>query len=179
MEYAEEIKQDKTETLSEEKKDVLFFNMLKGQTVKETVNTSKGDFVIKFPKQGDLITIARVAAFMRNGIPAANFDNSGEYEIQKCAALDVTVESGPAWFNKIKKDPNFSWRNMPDAHFVDEMYAKALSFRAAVQERLRGIQEDGPEDTVEEVSGGVSDDVDDGVFSGVAGKIKRGRSKSS
>jgi len=175
MEYTEEIKQDKTEPLSEEKKDDLFFTMLNGQTVEETVNTSRGNFVIKFPKQGDLITIARLAAFMRSGIPANNFDGSGEYEIQKCATLDVTVASGPSWFNKLKKQPSFSWRNMPDANFVDEVYAKALSFRAAVQERLKGIEEHGDSKPVEEVSGGVPADVDDGLFSKVASKLKRNR----
>jgi hypothetical protein len=179
MEYTEEIKQEKTETLPEEKKDDIFFTMLNGQTVKETFTTSRGDFVIKFPKQGDLITIARQAAFLRMGFPAQNFDSSGEYEIQKCATLDVTVDSGPAWFNKLKKDPNFSWRDMPDAHFTDEVYTLALSFRATVQEKLKGNQGDGITGTTEEVSGGVPADVGNGAFQGITRKVTRGRSQSA
>jgi hypothetical protein len=173
----EEIKQDKSEPLPEEKKDDLFFAMLNGNTVEDTITTSRGDFVVKFPKQSDLITIARLAAFMRAGIPAGNFDSSGEYEIQKCATLDVIVDTGPAWFNKAKKAPNFSWRNMPDASFVDEVYAKALSFRQKVQAELRGIEGVADNGTPEEEAEAVPADVGGGVFSGIKNRIKRGGSK--
>jgi hypothetical protein len=177
MEITTEIKQEKAETLNDDKKSDLFFTMLNGNTVQDTITTSRGDFTVKFPKQGDLINIARLAALMRAGIPAGNFDSSGEYEIQKCATLDVIIDTGPSWFNKIKKDLNFSWRNMPDAGFVDEVYAKALSFRAAVQEELRGIKSDAVTESAEEVSGSVPPDVGGGLFSGVASAIKRGRAK--
>ena len=177
MEITSEIKQDKTEPLDDGKKGDLFFTMLNGSTVKETITTSRGNFVVKFPKQGDLITIARLAAFMRAGIPAGNFDSSGEYEIQKCATLDVVVDSGPAWFNKVKKDLNFSWRVIPDAGFVDEVYAKVLSFRQAVQTELRGIKSDAADGPPEEIPGGVPADVGGGLFSGVAGSTKRGGSE--
>jgi hypothetical protein len=108
---------------------------------------------------------------MRAGIPAANFDAGGDYEIQKCATLDVMVESGPSWFNQAKKkDQNFSWGNVPDAGFVDEVYAKALSFRQRVQTRLKGIEEAPNGGAAEEIPGGVPENVGDGVFSGVASK---------
>lgn len=177
MRLTEEIKQDKTEAVTEEEKNDLFFSMLKGNTVEETVPTSRGDFVIKFPKQADLITIARMAAFMRAGIPAGNFDSTGEYEIQKCATLDVTVSSGPEWFNKAKKNPGFSWRNMPDANFTDEVYAKALSFRQDVQAKLRGIEGDADNGVDEKGSEAVPSDVGSGVFSGVERSAKRNGSK--
>lgn len=180
MELTDEINLEGKDKPSEEKKEDIFFSMLSGKTVKETASTSKGDFVFKFPKQKDLIAISRIAAFMRAGIPAANFDAGGEYEIQKCATLDVMVESGPAWFNQAKKkDPNFSWGNVPDAGFVDEVYAKALSFRQKVQNRLKGIEESPNGGTTEEISGGVPENVGDGVFSGVASKgPRRGRKPS-
>ena len=176
MRITEEIKQDKTESISEERKSDLFFSMLEGNTVEETVSTSRGDFVIKFPKQSDLIAIARLAAFMRGGIPAINFDSSGEYEIQKCATLDMIVDSGPAWFNKIKGEPNFSWRAMPDANFTDEVYAKALSFRQEVQEKLRGSEGASCNGTGEAPSAPVSADVGDGLFSAVKRAAKGNRS---
>jgi hypothetical protein len=179
VEFTDEIKSDKTEPMSEQKKNDYFFTMLSGRTVKETISTARGDFVIKFPKQNDLITIARLSAFMRAGMPAGSFDASGEYEILKCATLDTIVDSGPAWFNKIKKDPDFSWRNMPDANFVDEVYAKALSFRQRVQAKLRGDKDASGAETPEKVSGNVPPDVGNGVFQGVAGSTKRGRSKPS
>jgi hypothetical protein len=174
----DEINSEKTETaMTEEKQGGIFFTMLSGKTVKETVSTSRGDFVVKFPKQNDMITIARLAAFMRAGIPAGNFDASGDYEIQKCATLDVIVDSGPAWYNKAKKNPDFSWRNMPDAYFVDEVYAKALSFRQTVQAELRGIEGVANTGDAKEAPESVPKDVGGGLFSGIAGTIKRGRSK--
>jgi hypothetical protein len=171
VELADEIDREEAETLPEVKAGDLFFAMLNGKTVRETIATSRGEFVIKFPKQKDIVTIARMAAFMRAGIPAGNFDAAGDYEIQKIAALDVLVESGPAWFDKIKKAPNFSWRNVPDADFADEVYAKALSFRQEVQERLKGNKKPGPAGPGGEVSGDVPADVGDGLFSGVAGSV--------
>jgi hypothetical protein len=179
VEFTDEIKSDKTEPISEQKKDDYFFTMLSGKTVKEMISTTKGDFEVKFPKQNDLITIARLSAFMRAGMPAGSFDASGEYEILKCATLDTIIDNGPPWFNKIKKDPDFSWRNMPDANFVDEVYAKALSFRKRVQAKLRGDKEVITAETPEKASGNVSADVGDGVFQGVAASTKRGRSKPS
>jgi hypothetical protein len=178
-EITDEVKTDEEEALPEEKKNDIFFALLNGKTVKDTVTTSRGDFVIKFPKQDDLLTIAKLSALMRSGIPAGNFDASGDYEIQKCATLDVTVVSGPAWFNKAKKDPKFSWRNMPDAGFVDEVYAKALSFRQEIQAELRGIAGNADSGTPEKVSESVSSDVGGGLFSGIASAIKKNRRKST
>ena len=181
MEITEEIKQQEKEGISEadQKKGDLFFTLLNGKTMKESVSTSRGEFVVKFPKQGDLINIARLAAFMRNGIPAGNFDDSGDYEIRKCATLDVMVDSGPAWFNQAKKDANFSWRNMPDANFVDEVYAMAIMFREKVQNRLRGIKGNADSGSIKEISDGVSKDVGGGLFSGVGGAVERSESEST
>jgi hypothetical protein len=177
-EFTDEINSEKTETaMTEEKQGDMFFTMLSGKTVKETVSTSRGDFVVKFPKQNDMIAIARLAAFMRTGIPAGNFDASGDYEIQKCATLDVIVDNGPAWFNKAKKAPEFSWRNMPDAYFVDEVYAKAMSFRQTVQAELRGVKGAADNGNAEETSESVPKNVGGGLFSGITGAVKRGRSK--
>jgi len=179
MEITEEINQQEKEGISEadQKKGDLFFTLLNGKTMKESISTSRGDFIVKFPKQGDIINISRIAAFMRNGIPAGNFDASGDYEIQKCATLDVIVDSGPAWFNQAKKNANFSWRNMPDAHFVDEVYAMALSFRQKVQNKLRGTEGNADSGYVKEISDGVSEDVGGGLFSGVGGTVKRSGSE--
>jgi hypothetical protein len=166
----EEIKGEETGALLDEKKTSLFFSLLNGQTVSETIKTSRGEFEVKYPKQKDIISIGRIAAFMRGGIPAANFDVSSEYEIQKCATLDVMVSGGPAWFEKAKKrGKNFSWRDVPDARFTDEVYAKALEFRQTIQEQLAGDQKPAAERTDGEDTGGVSSDVDDGLFSGING----------
>jgi hypothetical protein len=168
VKLTEEINRDEVETLPDGKKESLFFALLNGQTVTETIKTSRGGFEIKYPKQKDIISIGRVAAYMRSGIPAVNFDAAADYEIQKCASLDVMVSGGPAWFESAKKaDKNFSWRNVPDAHFIDEVYAKALEFRQTIQKQLTGDREPVPEGINGEDAGGLLPDVGDGVFSGV------------
>ena len=174
MELTKDIEVTEKGIDAEDKKSDYFFAMLNGQTISETITTTRGDFKLKFPKQKDIITIGRMAAFMRGGIPAANFDAASDYEIQKCAALDVMVASGPEWFeNARKKDKNFSWRSVPDARFVDEVYAKALEFRLRVQGEIEGTKENDTAKIDEEDAGGVSPDVGDGVFSGTSGSAKR------
>ncbi|MDR0475754.1 MAG: hypothetical protein LBH43_19050 [Treponema sp.] len=175
MELCDEISLEENEVLPDEKVDDVFFSMMGGKTVTDTIKTSRGDFEVKYPKQKDIIRIAHFAAFMRGGMPSSVFDDSGNYEIQKCATLDVVITSGPAWFeNAKKKNKNFSWRDVPDAHFVDEVYAKALQFRQTVQERFAENKEVVPGKTDEADAGGVPADVGDGLFSGVAGSVKRG-----
>jgi hypothetical protein len=164
----EEINRDEENSAPDDKRSNLFFAMLNGQTVSEAISTSRGEFEIKYPKQKDIISIGRIAAYMRGGIPAVNFDAAADYEIQKCATLDVMVAGGPAWFENAKKrDKNFSWRNVPDAHFVDEVYAKALEFRRTIQGKLAENQKPVPAGVDEESSGGVPADVGDGLFQGV------------
>jgi hypothetical protein len=162
------------ETSLDGKRNELFYAMLNGQTVTDTVKTSRGDFTVKFPKQKDIIAIGRIAAFMRGGIPAANFDAVSDYEIQKVATLDVMITEGPPWFESArKKNRNFSWRDVPDARFVDEAYAKALQFRQGVQDDIEKDQETAAEKPVGENTGSVSADVGDGVFQGASGSSKR------
>ena len=173
MELTDDIDNEVEEVAAaDEKKNKLFFAMLSGKSITDTITTSRGDFIARFPKQKDIISIGRIAAFLRNGIPAVAFDAVSEYEIQKCATLDVMISSGPQWYEYAKKDKGFSWRNVPDAHFVDEVYAKALEFRQGIQNQLAGNQEIVPENADKENAVGVSADVGDGVFSGASSSAK-------
>lgn len=169
MEITDEIK---NEEYSEEKQNDIFYTLLSGKTYKETVETSRGNFVLKFPKQKDVMQIDRRVALMRGGVPAESFDAIANFNLQKVASLDVMVESGPKWFDNLKsKNPNFSWGDMPDGNFIDEVYSKAYTFRAEVQRKL--IRDE--EKTADKVSDGegVPADVDNGLFSGVTGKSER------
>lgn len=169
MEITDEIK---NEEYSEEKQNDIFYTLLSGKTYKETVETSRGNFVLKFPKQKDVMQIDRRVALMRGGVPAESFDAIANFNLQKVATLDVMVESGPKWYDNLKsKNPNFSWGDMPDGNFIDEVYSKAYTFRAEVQRKLGGDEEK----TADKVSDGesVQADVDNGLFSGVAGKSER------
>jgi len=170
MELTEEIK-NKDEVFSDERQEDIFYSLLNGKTVKETIETSRGNFVVKFPKQKDLIAIDRRVAAMRNGIPAANFDNDATFNLYKVAFLDVVVESGEDWFNNLKKkNDGFSWGDMPDVDFINEVYVKAWSFRAKVQSNFKhneGKTDNGTADAED-----VQDSVGDGLFSGVAATVK-------
>lgn len=169
MEITDEKKTE--EILSEEKQEDLFYTLLRGKTVKETIETSRGNFVVKFPKQKDLIAIDRRVALMRGGVPASNFDDNANFDLQKVAYLDVVVESGDDWFNKLKSKEGFTWGDMPDVDFINEVYIKAWSFRLKVQGEFGHNEDKTDNGTV--VAENVPDSVDDGLFSDVAASVKR------
>ena len=169
MEITEEIKQ--AEVFDDEKEEYILYAVLNGKTVRETIETSRGKFVVKFPKQKDLMFIDRKIAAMRGGLPASSFDDMANFAMQKVAYLDVVIESGENWFNNIKeKNKSFSWGDMPDTDFIDEVYVKAWSFRLKVQSNFRGNEEKTDKGSIVEEN--VSETVDNGLFSGVAGKVK-------
>jgi hypothetical protein len=167
MEVTEEIKEEND---TSENSDDLFFQLLYGKTIQEKIKTSRGEFIAKFPKEKDIERIGILVAQRRMGIPAASFDASTENSIYKCAVLDVMVDKGPVWFEKAKeKIKNFSWRDMPDADFVDEVYALAYSFRQTVQGKFKRPDKQ-PVGGNERES--VETPVDDGLFSEVASPDK-------
>lgn len=171
MELTKEI--ERKDELDEVKQGELFYELLLGQTVKETLKTTRGEFVAKFPKQRDILAVDRRVALMRGGVAAENFDAAGNFNLQKVAFLDVVIESGPTWFNKLKsREGGFSWGDMPDVNFVDEVYLKAWTFRSEVQKRL--AEHEGKADSNVPDEKGVSKTVGDGVFSGVSTGGARG-----
>lgn len=169
MEISDEIKQE--EVFDDAKQEDIFYSLLNGKTVKETIETSRRKFVVKFPKQKDLLAIDRRVAYMRGGIPAINFDEAANFALQKIAYLDVVLESGEAWFNNLKKNKNFTWGDMPDVNFIDEVYVKAWSFRNKVQALFTENAADTDRTAAEQAD--VSEIVGDGLFSDVAVSAQR------
>lgn len=169
MELTDEIEQQ--EVFDEAKQEDIFYSLLNGKTVKETIETSRGKFVVKFPKQKDLIAVDRRVAYMRGGIPAMNFDEAANFALQKVAYLDVVIESGEAWFNNLKKNKNFTWGDMPDVNFIDEVYVKAWSFRNQVQTLFTENEANTNRAAAEQAD--VSETVGDGLFSDVAASAQR------
>lgn len=172
MEITEEIKTEETlKAFNDNKQNDLFFTLLSGRTIKETITTTRGKFVVKFPKQKDLLFVDRRTAAMRGGIPAENFDTAANYAMQKIAFLDTVIVSGEDWYNNIKKsNKSFSWGDMPDADFVDEVYVKAWSFRCSVQDDLKRNERKADSGLSDNAS--VQSDVDNGLFSDVASSDK-------
>jgi hypothetical protein len=162
MEVTDEIK----EKGDAENADDLFFQLLNGKTVHEKIPTSRGEFTVKFPKEKDIERIGTLVAQRRMGVPATSFDVNTENSIYKCVVLDVIIEEGPSWYQSAKKkNASFSWRDMPDTDFIDEVYALAYSFRQTVQAKFKqaGKTPDG-----EDGREGMEADVGDGLFSDIA-----------
>lgn len=169
MELTDEIEQQ--EVFDEAKQEDIFYSLLNGKTVKETIETSRGKFVVKFPKQKDLLAIDRLVAVMRAGIPAVNFDDTATFELKKIAFLDVVIESGESWFNNLKKNKNFTWGDMPDVDFVNEVYVKAWSFRTEVQNQFK--RNEGKADSGTTDGTDIPSSLDNSLFSDVASSVKR------
>lgn len=158
--------QEENQELSQEKQNDLFYTLLSGKTITEEIETSRGKFIVKFPKQKDLLVIDRKTASLRGEIPATSFSEKENFNLQKIAFLDTVVISGDTWFNNVRnKNKSFSWGDMPDANFVDEVFVKAWLFRNKVQEEFKSDEE--KTDTGFSDRESVQTDVDNGLFSDV------------
>lgn len=168
MELVDAPKMDEKNELTDFQKDNLFESIVRGKDVIEKIQTSRGEFEIKFPRANDLETIGRLTAYRLNGISEKCFDDATYALIQQIATLDVVVRSGPAWFENAKKENSgFSWGDIPSQKFISEVYAKALEFRFKVQAMLDDVQEQGDKGVA---SGQSSDGADSsGLFSGISG----------
>ena len=165
MEVVEKI-ENKEDFLNEDQLDSLFYQLARGKDVTEEIKTSRGNFIVKFPKQKDLILAGRKAAFKRNGLSANALDFNSEQIIQRTSLLDVIVISGPAWFENIKQlNSSFTWEELPDANFIDEVFAKAYMFRNKVQKQFieRTTAGDSNEIKNEDVPGPIQTGLFDGV----------------
>ncbi len=167
MEFTKEISQDNPLQGVEMNEDDIFYKLLTGETVQETIHTSRGDFVVKYPKQKDVMYIDRRVAAMRGGLPAESFDAAANFNMQKIAFLDVVIVSGDKWFESVKKkNGSFSWAEVPDVNFIDEVYTKAWLFRTSVQEKFQ--KKDKSADTRPSDGSDVQPSVGNGLFDGVA-----------
>ena len=169
MKISDEIKHE--DVLPKEKQDDIFFTLLSGKTLSEDITTSRGTFTVKFPKEADMLYIDRRVSAMRAGIPASCFDDNANFRMRKIAFLDVVVESGEDWFNRLKKKNTFTWGDMPDVNFIDEVYVKAWSFRNKVQTLFTENAADTDRAVSEQKD--VPEAVGDGLFSDVAASAQR------
>jgi hypothetical protein len=155
--------QDRIGKLTEEQRDDLFTKLIMGKDVTENVETSQGEFVIKYPKAADLLTIGKIAAMRRNYKPIEGFDVESEMINMMASTLDVVVVSGPKWFEDVRKaKESFSFLEVPSRVFLAELYGKAYSFREKVEQRLN--QAEGSADKRIPPQKGDDDPVDGGSF---------------
>lgn len=170
MKVVKGLKNKEDEILSDFQKENLFESIVRGKDVTESIKTSRGEFVVKFPRTRDIETVGKLTAYRLKGISVQSFEPQIYNLIQMVAFLDVVTVSGPAWYENAKKDNNdFSWGDVPSQKYIEEAYAKALSFRKKVQELIDGDSDYG--DKGLDAAAADSDADGSGVFSGVSGSV--------
>jgi len=156
---------EQVEKLTGEQRDDLFTQLLTGKDVIETINTSRGDFQVKYPKVGDIITIGKIAAYRCGG----KLDTDTEMLNVFAATLDTIVVSGPKWFEDAKaKNKNFSFLEVPSRVFLMELYGKAYTFREEIEQRLNPPE--GSTDKSIPAEAGNDGAVGGGAFTGLSGQ---------
>ena len=127
----------KAEKLTDEEREDLFTKLVMGKDVTKEVDSSRGKFVVKYPRADDFLTIGRISAARRNYKPIESFDAETEMVNVMASTLDVVVVSGPEWFENAKKiNQNFSFLEVPSRAFLSELYVKAHSFRDEIEQLL-------------------------------------------
>lgn len=165
----EERKPAEEEKLNQNQTVDLFKAIVMGKEITETIETSRGEFKIKYPRLFDLEEIGRKTAWRLNGIPVRCFDANTYNLIQYIATLDVIVLDGPDWYKLAKKENNnFSWADMPDQDFISEVYAKAYMFREKVSEQIKGNKDKGNTGMAAVSDNGNSGEP--GLFDGMSGQ---------
>lgn len=157
----------KEKELTEEQKNDLFGNIIRGKDVTEKIETSRGIFEVKFPRMKDLETIGRVLARRMNGLSVESMDPNIYNLMSEIATLDVIVVSGPSWYENAIKESDFSWGNIPVQSFIQEVYAKAYEFRLKVSQMLESSETNGDKPVAASVN---NDDANKpGLFEGLSG----------
>ena len=169
MKIVDKIEQrESAEALAEDRREDLFTMLVTGKDATEEVETSRGRFVVKYPKPADLVLIGRIASARRNHRPPESLDAETETINAMASTLDVVVASGPKWFEDAKQaNQNFSFMEVPSRAFLAELYGKAYSFREEVERRLNQAEE--PGDKRVSAEAGADDAVGRGAFGGLSG----------
>ncbi len=168
MKFVESIDStSKAEELTAEQREDVFTRLVLGKDITEEVDTSRGRFVVKYPKPKDFLAIGRIAAYRRDYKPVGAFDGQTEMFNIMSATLDVVVVSGPAWFEKAKNTrKDFTILEVPSRTFLTELYGKAHSFRDKVDEIIDS--ETGTAGERVPPAEGADDAVDGGAFGGLS-----------
>jgi hypothetical protein len=157
----------KVDELSEKERDDLFTQLVMGKDATEEVETSRGKFVVKYPKGSDMMAIGRIAAYRRDYKPASAFDVQTDMLNVMASTLDAVVVSGPPWFEAAKTaNKNFTFLEVPSREFINELYGKAYTFRVQVDKRFEA--EAGSGDKRVPAEPGATAAVDGGAFGGLA-----------
>lgn len=172
MEVVNEIKKsDELEVFTKEEQDDLFMQLVRGKDVTEKVETSRGEFIVKYPKQKDMISIGRLTAYKHRNLNVNCFDEDTEAMIKITSYLEVCVVDGPAWYKNARNEKSdWSWEDIPDSEFITDLFVKAQTFRQKVASTFTKNAESKTDRVSTDTSD--TDTLDNGLFSDIAGSKK-------
>lgn len=166
----EEIK-NVVEEFPKEKADDFFMQLIRGKDVTEEIETSRGKFTVKFPKQKDIVAIGRLVARNHMGISADCFDRDTEVKIKEISTLEVVVVDGPTWWKNAKQETeNWNWGYVPDEEFLNELFLKAYDFRQKVEKDFSKVKKT-ENDGISTNTGNTSP-MGGGLFEGMSGSTE-------
>jgi hypothetical protein len=173
MGIVDRIDSQQVEKLMEEQKDDLFTQLIMGKDYVEEIETSRGNFTVKFARAADDLAIGKIAAVRRNFRPVEGFDDGAEMTNIMASTLDVVVVSGPKWFEDAKKlNKNFTFLEVPSRTFIAELYGKAYSFRDKIEKSLNEEGEPANQGVPSEPGGNGA--MGDGAFEGLSSELPIG-----
>jgi hypothetical protein len=147
----------------------LFALLLAGKAITKIINTSRGEFKVKFPLGNDRLKIDQLKAMRRGGVPANAFDFTAFYNNEIYSTLDVVVLDGPDWWREAKNGKQgWTWEDCPDEDLIADLYSQFDSFRQNIRDKIR--QSSTGKIAGESQSSDTHAPVDDGAFSGIANR---------
>jgi hypothetical protein len=137
--------------------------LLSGEDIFETIDTPRGQFVMKYPRPRTLRQIQVLLAQRFEGTDLSKLPERTVRFYELYATLDVVVVKAPKWWDDLD-----SAEDCPDDQLAGDLYRRYLRFYNRIQSEIAGTgtqSRDSPE-------GSVTDDKEaslgDGAFSGLA-----------
>ncbi|MFA5048655.1 MAG: hypothetical protein WC516_06545 [Patescibacteria group bacterium] len=137
----------------------IFEDLLNKKDIKEVIETSRGNFTIKFPLGKDYRTIQLL---LLNRFPGVNLNHIQEavlHEYQIYAVLDTVVVDSPKFWKKLE-----SAEECPDSDLVMELYRGYLRFRKEIQDRIQSSSPGAGKDNRTDESADKKETMDNGAL---------------
>jgi len=136
--------------------------LLSGEDIFETVETERGQFVLKYPRPRVLrqIQVLLASRFANVDLSKLPSQTVRYYEIY--ATLDVVVVKAPQWWDDLD-----SSEDCPDDKLIAELYRRYLRFYNRIQSEIGGAGAGSGDSVAEGSSRDKETPVVDGSFSGI------------
>lgn len=137
--------------------------LLSGEDIFETVNTERGQFVIKYPRPRVLRQIQVLLSQRFADVDLGKIAPSTLRFYEIYATLDIVVVKAPQWWDDLE-----SSEDCPDDKLIGELYRRYLRFYNRVQSEIGGAGAGPGAESPASPGGNKKEVVADGAFSGIA-----------